>query len=128
MARASEPATADVDVSDRTAVPNARVLAFSTLGQGSNEEARIRHLLRDVGPEVFPFDRAHKALMFRRLWRTIGSRRPDLMVMEGSGIAGGMALLLGRRLYDERFAIGRTIDVLLQEIPRSAVGPPGVPP
>ena len=34
----------------------------------------------------------------------------------------------GRRLYDERFAIGRTIDVLLQEAPRSAVGSPGVLP
>ena len=34
----------------------------------------------------------------------------------------------GRRLYDGRFAIGRTIDILLQEAPGSAVGSPEVLP
>ena len=36
------------DVPDRTLLRSARVLAFSTLGHGSNEEARICDLLREV--------------------------------------------------------------------------------
>ena len=34
--------------------------------------------------------------MFWQLWCTIRQRRPALVVMEGSGVAGGLALLLGR--------------------------------
>jgi hypothetical protein len=72
------------------------VLTFATQGAGGNEEARIRELLREFEPEVFAFDRKHKLRSFWKLWRTIRTRRPDLVVMEGSGIAGGLAILLGR--------------------------------
>jgi hypothetical protein len=75
---------------------NPLVLTFATQGAGGNDEARIRELLREFVPEVFPFDRRHKFRSFWRLWRTIRTRRPALVVMEGSGIAGGLALLLGR--------------------------------
>lgn len=103
MANATQPATPGVP--DRPAAPAARVLAFSTLGHGSNEEARIRHLLRDVGPEVFPFNRAHKVRMFWRLLREIRRTRPDVVVMEGTGLAGGAALILARAVFGQRYVV-----------------------
>src|SRR5689334_13286423 len=82
-----------------------RVLLFSTLGQGSNEEDRIRSLLGAFDPHVFGFDRTRKLGMFRRLLGEILSTRPDLVVMEGTGLAGGTALLLARLLIGCRYVV-----------------------
>src|SRR5258708_3861512 len=72
-----------------------RVVAVSTLGSGSNEEHRILTLLREFDPEAIPFDRSAKLRSGRRVWRTL-RQRPSLVVMENTGIAGGLALILGR--------------------------------
>jgi hypothetical protein len=81
------------------------VLVFSTLGHGSNEEDRIRALLRDLDPELFPFGRAHRVRMFWRLLRTLRRGRPDLTVMEGTGLAGGAALIIARVLFGRRYVV-----------------------
>jgi glycosyltransferase involved in cell wall biosynthesis len=74
-----------------------RVLAVSTLGAGSNEESRVRALLRDHDAEVFAFDRGRKLASFRGLAsRICASPRPELVVVEGTGLAGGLAALWGR--------------------------------
>src|SRR5439155_13721683 len=44
-----------------------RIITFATKGGGSNEEARIRELLRAYSPECFPFDYKHKLRSFRGL-------------------------------------------------------------
>jgi hypothetical protein len=75
-----------------------RVYAVSTLGSGSNEEARILALLTSFEPRVIPFDRRAKWQGFKRILRTVRRERPSLVVLEGSGLAGGAALLLGRLL------------------------------
>ena len=103
MANANQSSNADVP--DRSGSPSARVVAFSTLGHGSNEEARIRDLLRDVGCELFPFDRARKVRMFRRLLLEMWRIRPDLVVMEGTGLAGGVALILARTVFGQRYLV-----------------------
>jgi hypothetical protein len=82
-----------------------RVLAFATLGRGSNEEARICDLLRDFGPEVLPFDRARKHAMFWRILQAVRRSRPDIVVMEGTGLAGGAALIVSRALYGQRYVV-----------------------
>jgi hypothetical protein len=84
-------------------VPN--VLAFANLGPGSNEEYRIRELLGRFNPEVVPFDRACKFRMFWRLLRVIRRVRPDLVVMEGTGISGGAALIVSRLLFGQHFVV-----------------------
>ena len=97
--------SSNANVPDRPGSHSARVVAFSTLGHGSNDEVRIRDLLRDVGCELFPFDRAHKVRMFRRLLLEMGRFRPDLVVMEGTGLAGGAALILARALFGQRYLV-----------------------
>lgn len=95
----------DPDLLCRPVRESARVLAFSTLGHESNDEARILDLLRDVRPDLFPFDRAHKVRMFRRLLLTMWRIRPDLAVMEGTGLAGGAALILARSVFGQRYVV-----------------------
>jgi hypothetical protein len=75
-----------------------RILVVATQGAGGNEEARIRDLLSRFQATVFPFDRSAKWASFWRLLGLLRRRRFDLAVMEGTGIAGGLALLLGRAL------------------------------
>jgi hypothetical protein len=75
-----------------------RVFCFSTQGSGHGEERRITELTRGVGAEVLPFERSRKARSSLRLLRTLLRERPDLVVMEGTGVAGGAALLAARTL------------------------------
>ena len=82
-----------------------RLLAFATLGQGSNEERRIRDLLAAFQPEIVAFDRSRKFRMFWRLIRTIRRTRPDLVAMEGTGLAGGAALIAARLLFGYRYVV-----------------------
>jgi glycosyltransferase involved in cell wall biosynthesis len=73
-----------------------RILCFATQGTGSGDEHRIRRLLEPLSPTVWPFDRGRKLRSAWRLFRELVRTRPDLVVMEGTGIAGGVAVLAGR--------------------------------
>jgi hypothetical protein len=74
------------------------ILAFATQGVGGNDEARMRELLQNHDVEVFPFNRRSKLGSFWDLFRSIRKHRPALVVMEGTGVAGGLSVLLGRWL------------------------------
>jgi glycosyltransferase involved in cell wall biosynthesis len=74
------------------------VLALATQGTGGDDENRLLSLLADFRPEVFPFDPRRKWQSFRQLIKRSFRQRPDLVVMEGTGLAGGLGLLLGRWL------------------------------
>jgi glycosyltransferase involved in cell wall biosynthesis len=70
------------------------VLCFTTQGHDHVTDQRIRLLLEPLKPEVFPFDHRRKLRSAVGLLRAVLARRPRLIVMEGTGIAGGLALLL----------------------------------
>lgn len=74
------------------------VVCFATQGSGHGDEQRIVALLAEVGAEALPFDRGDKARSARRLLRTLLRQRPDLVVMEGTGVAGGAAVIAARLL------------------------------
>jgi glycosyltransferase involved in cell wall biosynthesis len=76
----------------------ARIICFATQGQDHIEGERIRVMLEPLAPEDFPFRRAHKLRSALALLRLLLRVRPDLVVMEGTGTAGGLALLLARLL------------------------------
>ena len=86
-----------------TVEPTPRILTFATQGHGGNEEARILELLRSLNPELFPYDRSRKLRMSWMLLRTIRRTRPELVVMEGTGLAGGAALILARLFFGRRY-------------------------
>jgi len=78
---------------------NLRILAFATQGAGGDDEARLRVLLRDLNAEFLPFQKKDKLGSFSQILRKAQSREFDLLVMEGSGIGGGLAALIARILY-----------------------------
>lgn len=82
-----------------------RVFCFATQGSGHGDERRIVELTRGVGAEVLPFDRGSKAGSALKLLRTLLRERPDLVVMEGTGVAGGAALLAARALGGVRYVV-----------------------
>jgi hypothetical protein len=74
------------------------ILAVATQGSGSDDEARLKTLLGRLSVELFPFDRGSKRQSAQALLAKIRHEKPDLVVMEGTGIGGGLAILLGRIL------------------------------
>ena len=75
-----------------------RVLGVATQGTGGDDEARLRSLLENFHSEFFPFDRAKKRSSGISLFQKIRRDRPDLVVLEGTGLAGGIAVIFGRLL------------------------------
>ena len=76
----------------------AQIAYFATQGNGHGDEHRIAALLEGSGAEALSFDPRHKALSGLRLLRTLLARRPRLVVMEGTGLGGGLAVILARLL------------------------------
>jgi glycosyltransferase involved in cell wall biosynthesis len=70
-----------------------RILCFATQGHGHIEGERIRVLLEPLEPEEYPFDRARKIHSALGLLKAARAQRPALMVMEGTGTAGGLVLI-----------------------------------
>jgi hypothetical protein len=102
------------------------VICFANKGAGSNEESRIFELLEDVDPYLYAFDRADKRANVGRLLRLIRSRRPELVVMEGTGISGGLAVMAARRMFGTPYVVssGDAVGPYLGSL-HPALGPPG---
>jgi hypothetical protein len=83
------------------------VLAFATQGDRSLDQRRLDALLALVADEVshFAFDNKRKLISALRLLRVIRSDRPSLVVMEGTGVAGGVTVLLTRALLRVRYVV-----------------------
>jgi glycosyltransferase involved in cell wall biosynthesis len=69
------------------------IMCFATQGHTHIEGERIHGLLEPMKPDVFPFERAHKVRSAVGLLRAVRARRPRLIVMEGTGTAGGLTLI-----------------------------------
>ncbi len=82
-----------------------RILCFATQGAGHIEDERIQVLLGGLDAEAFAFDRAHKLRSALRLARTSIAQRPALIVMEGTGTAGGLVLLALRLLLGVPYVV-----------------------
>ncbi len=88
---------------DREGVPadqpvRLRVAYLATQGDGSGDCARISQLLAPLDPKRLPFDRSHRARSGGAAFTGILRNRPDVVVMEGTGVAGGAAVMAARLL------------------------------
>jgi len=72
---------------------NRRILCFATQGDDHLDAERLRFLLEPLGAESYAFDHSRKLRSALGLIRAVRARRPSLVVMEGTGIAGGLTLL-----------------------------------
>lgn len=75
---------------------NVEILAFATKGTGTNDESRILRLLEKFNVQVVPFKREAKLQSFFTIIKETLRTKPKLIVMEGTGIAGGLACLFLR--------------------------------
>jgi glycosyltransferase involved in cell wall biosynthesis len=69
------------------------ILCFATQGHGHADDQRMRSLLGAFEPSVFPFAHSHKIRSALALFGAVRAQRPALIVMEGTGTAGGLTLL-----------------------------------
>lgn len=76
-------------------VDSPKIAWFATKGSGSNEADRIEWLVsRFPNCVELPFRKSHKLASFCGLWKAVCAERPDLVVMEGTGLMGGLICLL----------------------------------
>jgi Glycosyl transferases group 1 len=85
----SEPGEAGVRDS-----PDGQILCFATQGERHLDAERLRHLLATLPTQEFAFDHDRKIRSALGLVKAARAGRPSLVVMEGTGIAGGVALLV----------------------------------
>ena len=69
------------------------IACFATQGSGSRDELRIAQLLQPLSPHVVPFDPGKRVSGAISLVRRLRALRPDAVVMEGTGVAGGVAVM-----------------------------------
>jgi hypothetical protein len=81
------------------------ILCFATQGQGHIEGERVRALLEPLDPVSFAFDRTRKLRSALDLTRAVRARRPELIVMEGTGVAGGLTLIAINALLGIPFVV-----------------------
>jgi hypothetical protein len=72
---------------------NAQILVFATNGTGSNDETRILKLLQNFSYQVVAFDRGNKFQTCLHIIQKAVQTKPNLVVMEGTGVLGGLACL-----------------------------------
>lgn len=89
----------------RRELGGARIVCFATQGTAHREETRIQALLAPLRPTTWPFDRTRKVRSAFRLFNRARRDRPDLIVMEGTGVAGGIVVMLARLLFGVRYAV-----------------------
>jgi glycosyltransferase involved in cell wall biosynthesis len=82
-----------------------RISCFATQGTASYDEQRVQDLLEHLSPETLDFDRAGKLKSGLRVARKLIAERPDLVVMEGTGFAGGLAVIAARLLADVPYVV-----------------------
>lgn len=81
------------------------IVCFATQGHGHIEGERIRVMLEPLAPREYRFHRERKLRSAAGLLRLLLRERPDLVVMEGTGTAGGVPLLLARALRGGRYVV-----------------------
>jgi glycosyltransferase involved in cell wall biosynthesis len=82
-----------------------RLACFATQGTGHRDEDRIRTLLAGFDLTVLQFDRERRPWEVARLVAAARRHRPDLLAMEGTGVSGGLAVLLSRALFGIPFVV-----------------------
>ncbi|MDP8908787.1 MAG: glycosyltransferase [Chloroflexota bacterium] len=84
---------------------DASIAVFSARGSGSHDEDRIASLTAELNRTVWPFDRTNKRRCALALLRRVRRERPDLVVLEGTSVAAGAVVLLGRLVFGVPYVV-----------------------
>ncbi len=86
-------------ISQREEQRRVRLLACATQGSESDDEARLRSLVHAFDATFVAFRKQSKLRSALSILQQLRSRKYALFVLEGSGVAGGMAALAARFLW-----------------------------
>jgi hypothetical protein len=86
-------------------VEDRRILCFATHGDDHLDAQRLRCLLEPQRPATYAFDYNRKVASAVGLLRAVRAKRPHLIVMEGTGIAGGLALIAIEMVFGVPFVV-----------------------
>jgi glycosyltransferase involved in cell wall biosynthesis len=86
-------------------VSGTTLVGFATQGPEHGDAARLRDLLAAAGGEELRVPRRSRVRFALDLTRELHRRRSALVVMEGTGIAGGLPLLFARTFLGVRFVV-----------------------
>lgn len=81
------------------------VAYFATQGTGSGDESRIAALLEPLSAHPLRFDRSRKLRSSSAVVRAVRRRRLDVVVIEGTGLAGGIACVITRLLSGTPYVV-----------------------
>jgi glycosyltransferase involved in cell wall biosynthesis len=81
------------------------VAYFATQGNTSGDNERIEALLKGVDAHPLDFERGKKLRSGLRLFAALAKRRPALVVMEGTGLGGGLAMIGARLLLGITYVV-----------------------
>lgn len=81
------------------------VAYFATQGTGSGDESRIAALLEPLGARPIRFERTSKLRSAGGVFRAVRRSRPDVLVVEGTGLAGGAACMAARLLAGTPYVV-----------------------
>ena len=85
-----------------------KVLCIATAGKGGQDERRMHYLASQLNAEVIYYclDRSvSRVVAAQEIWRLLQSDQWDLVYQEGTGIAGGMNLILAALLKNQSFIV-----------------------
>jgi glycosyltransferase involved in cell wall biosynthesis len=81
-------------------------MCFATHGHDHLDAQRIGSLLAPLRPATYPFDYRRKLASAAGLVRAAARQRPELIAMEGTGLAGGAAVLAIDALLGIPYVVG----------------------
>ncbi len=81
------------------------ILGCASQGAGSGDEARLREMLSHFHAHYLPFNKARKLDSFLTCLRTLREGNFDLFALEGTGMAAGVAAILGRMIWKRPYVV-----------------------
>jgi glycosyltransferase involved in cell wall biosynthesis len=100
------PSEGEDDVlSESGATARRRLLCWANQGAGSNDEQRLVALVADLDAAIYPFERRRRLSNVPRILGAARRERADLLVMEGTSIVGGLAVLIARLVLGLPFVV-----------------------
>lgn len=90
---------------DLKATDNYKILGCASQGSGSDDERRLVELLSAFDFQLASFNKLRKLDSFRSLLKRLRVDPHDLVVLEGTGLAAGLAVILGRILWGKRYVV-----------------------
>lgn len=85
--------------------PQPVILGCASQGRGSGDEARLQALLARFNTRFLDFNKSEKARSFRACLRALQKGQFDLFALEGTGLAAGLAAILGRLLWGRPYVV-----------------------